>query len=160
MDEKYFEIPVTLITETGEFQELKTYIARGDEDSVRIRAAKVLEDEFPGEDYDYEVIEITPEEYETYETVEFLPGGNETSESEAPSARDMHDEMEDLTDRYYMLEDKLNSLPADDETNAEKVTEARLKLNSAKDYFDQYDFFKCKEALNEADAIISELTGD
>ena len=64
MEEKYFEIPVTLIDENGELQELKTYIAKGDEDSVRMRAAKTLESEFSGQDYDYDVINITKEQYQ------------------------------------------------------------------------------------------------
>lgn len=155
MEERYFEIPVTKIDEEGNLVEIKTYIARGEEDVIRLQAAKVLEDEFSGEDYDYGVIEITPDQYETYQNVEYLHG-TENSQEALP-ARDMHDEMEDLTDRYYELEDKLNSLP-DEGLNKELVVEARLRLNEAKDYFDQYDFFKCKESLNQADEIISQLS--
>ena len=156
MEEKYFEIPVTLIDENGELRELKTYIAEGDEDSVRMRAAKTLESEFSGQDYDYDVINITKDQYQTYQNVELLPNGETEVEKAAP-ARDMYDEMEDLTDRYYSLEDKLNSLP-NEGLNKEMITEARLRLNEAKDYFDQYDFFKCKESLNMADEIITQLS--
>jgi len=154
MDEKYFEIPVSVINDSGELEELKSYIATGNEDSVRMRAAKVLEEEFKGQDYDYDVIEITPDEFETFETVEYLPG------EDAPmQARSMEDEMEDLQDRYYTLEDKLNSLPAN-KLDKTLVEDARMRLNEAKDYFDQYDFFKCTASLNAADDIISNLIKD
>lgn len=156
MEEKYFEIPVTLIDENGELQELKTYVAKGDEDSVRMRAAKTLESEFSGQDYDYDVVNITKEQYQTYQNVEYLPDGETEVEKAAP-ARDMYDEMEDLTDRYYTLEDNLNSLP-NEGLNKEMVIEARMRLNEAKDYFDQYDFFKCKESLNMADELITQLS--
>lgn len=154
MDEKYFEIPVSVINDSGELEELKSYIATGNEESVRLRAAKVLEEEFKGQDYDYDVIEITPDEFETFEKVEYLPG-----EEDALQARSMEDEMEDLQDRYYTLEDKLNSLPNDD-LDKTLVEDARMRLNEAKDYFDQYDFFQCTASLNAADDIISNLIKD
>lgn len=163
MEEKYFEIPITVISPDGDIEDFKTYIAKGDEDFVRVRAAKVIEEEFKGKEYDYDVIEISPDQYETLSQVEFLPG-TEDSDSDENSLfdrelapRSMEDEMEDLTDRYYTLEDRLNSIP-DENLDEQLVTDARLELNKAKDYFDQYDFFKCKESLNKADDIISQLS--
>lgn len=165
MEEKYFEIPITVISPDGDVEDLKTYIARGNEDSIRVQAAKVIEDEFKGKEYDYDVIEISPEQYETLSQVEYLPGTENSDVSEDDlfdktlAPRNMEDEMDDLTDRYYSLEDKLNSLP-DENLDEQLVIDARLELNKAKDYFDQYDFFKCKESLNRADEIITQLSGE
>lgn len=161
--EKFFEVPVTIFIEDGS-QDFRTFISRGEEEPIRMRVARYLEEQYPGGDYDYDVIEISPEEYESLQNVEYLPDSDNTEEEydehfgNVGGPRDMEDEMEDLTDRYYTLEDKLNSIPAEG-LDEQKVTDARMELNKAKDYFDQYDFFACKDSLNKADAIITELAG-
>lgn len=148
---QYFEIPITIFNSSGDPEEFETFYAEGSEDEVRHKIAVSLGEKYPNQDYDYDVIEISEDEFRSVQNPNML------SAVEVDAPRSIEDEMEDLSDKYYTLLDRLNSTPVEAGLSPDRVAEANSYLLEAKEAFDQFDFFRCKDALSKAEDVISTI---
>ena len=173
---QYFQVFIDYyLDESAELQHEEKYVCGPDEQTVRSLLYPAIMKMYSNQDVDYELIEVSEDEYNVANVEDCIDLGSFANESldpdlggddvggasvqkggEAPNFDDM---VENLQDRYYELSDRFYSIPVPQTAEiGQRHNAVKGMLEKAKSSFDALDFWTCENLLDESEAEINKLT--